>query len=121
MAFASVYPEYAHDVGSHRFYSFPDVSRLNKSGVVLLVYRLFRILLKERPDVVVTTGSFPVLVAIALARIFFGAKTIWIDSIANCERLSTSGAKARYFADVYLTQWPNLAAADGPQYWGAVS
>ncbi len=48
------------------------------------------------------------------------ARTVWIDSIANIERLSLSGARARPVADVWLTQWAHLARPDGPEYWGAV-
>jgi UDP-N-acetylglucosamine:LPS N-acetylglucosamine transferase len=81
-------------------------------------------LLKERPDVVITTGSAPALISVILAKYLFRAHTIWIDSIANAERLSTSGKTAGRFADIWLTQWPQLAKSEGterhPQYWGAV-
>ena len=120
VAFASVYPDYSEDVAPHRFYAFPDVSRFSKRNLIPLLFRLMNILIKERPQVVITTGSFPGLVTLALAKSLFGAKTIWIDSIANCEQLSTSGSKAKTFADVYLTQWPHLSAPNGPQHWGAV-
>jgi UDP-N-acetylglucosamine:LPS N-acetylglucosamine transferase len=75
---------------------------------------------RERPDVVITTGSAPCLFALGLARKLFGARTIWIDSVANAEKLSSSGAQARRVADVWLTQWEHLAKPDGPQYWGSV-
>jgi hypothetical protein len=55
-----------------------------------------------------------------MARTFLRARTIWIDSIANVERLSSSGAQARRVADVWLTQWEHLARPEGPEYWGAV-
>jgi hypothetical protein len=45
---------------------------------------------------------------------------VWIDSIANAERMSSSGLQARRFAHVWLTQWPALAVAGGPSYWGEV-
>ena len=37
-----------------------------------------------------------------------GARIVWVDSIANVERLSMSGAMVRYFADLFVTQWPEL-------------
>lgn len=120
VAFASVYPDYADDVAPYRFYSFPDVSRFSKHKLPFLMLRIMAILLKERPRTVVTTGSFPGLVTLVLAKTFFRSKTIWIDSIANCEQLSTSGQRARQFADIYLTQWPHLVKEGGPQHWGAV-
>lgn len=120
VAFASVYPDYANEVAPARFYSFPDVSRFSKANLIPLLFILVRIILKERPKVVVTTGSFPGLVCLVLAKTLVRSKTIWIDSIANCEQLSTSGSRASRFADIYLTQWPHLAGDKGPQFWGAV-
>ena len=120
VAFVSVYADYADDVKGHRFYKVTDITRLSLGKLLVLVPQLLWILARERPAVIVTTGSAPGLVCIALAKIVFGAKTIWIDSIANCERISTSGRQARRFADQWLTQWPDLAGPEGPDYWGAV-
>jgi UDP-N-acetylglucosamine:LPS N-acetylglucosamine transferase len=77
------------------------------------------LVLKTRPHVVVTTGAAPGFAAIVFGRLL-GAKTVWIDSIANSETLSTSGAKAKRWADVWLTQWEHLAGTGGPDYWGGV-
>jgi hypothetical protein len=41
-----------------------------------------------------------------------GARTIWLDSIANVDELSLSGQMAGRFADLWLTQWPHLTEAD---------
>ena len=48
-----------------------------------------------------------------------GARTLWIDSIANGEVLSSSARLARRVATTRVTQWPDLAAA-GVAYWGSV-
>ena len=120
VAFASVYPDYENDVPGHRFYSFPDFSRFNIVPIFKLVPTLTAILLKERPHIVITTGSAPALIALAIARVLFRSKTIWIDSIANTEKLSSSGRAAKYVANIWLTQWEHLAGPKGPKYWGAV-
>jgi hypothetical protein len=49
-----------------------------------------------------------------------GARTLFIDSIANAERLSLSGHLACRHANLMLTQWPHLASNEGPQYRGSV-
>ena len=49
-----------------------------------------------------------------------GAKTIWVDSIANAQELSLSGKRAGKFADLWLTQWQELSNKNGPQYGGSV-
>jgi UDP-N-acetylglucosamine:LPS N-acetylglucosamine transferase len=120
VAYVTIHADYAIDVPGHRFYSVPDVTRMSPGRLLALAPALTRILLKEKPDVVITTGSAPGLVCIALARVFTRAKTVWIDSIANAERMSSSGLQARRFAHVWLTQWPALAVAGGPSYWGEV-
>ncbi len=119
-AYASVFPAYGDDVKGHRFYTFDDVSRFHKERLLTVPFQLLRILMKERPDVVITTGSFPALICLVLAKYLFGARTIWIDSIANCEQMSTSGLHARKFADVWLTQWEHLSGEGGPGYLGSV-
>lgn len=118
--YASVDPSSASDVPGHRYYAFRDISRRDRLGVVVLICQILRILLRERPNVVITTGSAPCLFALGLAKILMRSRTIWIDSIANAERLSSSGVQARRVADVWLTQWEHLARPDGPQYCGAV-
>ena len=120
VAYVSVHPNYADQVRGHRFHVVRDVSRRDWWGAAVLVPQLARIILTERPDVVITTGSFPALFALAIAKLAFRAKTIWIDSIANVEKLSSSGAMARHVADVCLTQWPALASGRKPSHWGAV-
>lgn len=80
---------------------------------------MLRILLRERPDVVISTGAAPGFLAVMLGRLL-GARTLWIDSIANAERLSLSGRLAGPWADLWLTQWPHIAVADGPAFRGAV-
>ena len=119
VAFVSCFPDYAEGVAPHRYYAVADVTRRNLQGLLLLIPQLASILLRERPNVVITTGALPGLIGLALAKLV-GARTVWIDSIANCERLSSSGARARMFADVWLTQWPSLAGPEGPDCWGAV-
>ena len=120
VAYASVSPGYAADVPGHRFYAVHDVTRWDRLKLGLLVIQLTGILLKERPQVVVTTGSGPGMITLTLAKMLLRSKTIWIDSIANCERMSSSGLQARRVADIWLTQWPQLQHESGPNYWGAV-
>jgi UDP-N-acetylglucosamine:LPS N-acetylglucosamine transferase len=80
---------------------------------------MFWLVLRLRPDVVFTTGAAPGLAAIVCGRAM-GAKTIWVDSIANSEQVSRSGRHAGRVAHVWLTQWPALARTGGPEHWGGV-
>jgi len=73
---------------------------------------------KLRPDVVISTGAAPGFFCILWGRLF-GARTLWVDSVANAERLSLSGRLARHVADHCLTQWEHLA--DGNKLYYSVS
>jgi UDP-N-acetylglucosamine:LPS N-acetylglucosamine transferase len=117
--FATVDEAYRSDAGAARFYTICDVTRWNKLRWVQTFVKLAWILLRERPDVVVSTGALPGYFSLRLAK-WFGARTIWIDSIANVEQLSLSGQMIGKHADLWLTQWPHLAKIDGPFYRGTV-
>jgi UDP-N-acetylglucosamine:LPS N-acetylglucosamine transferase len=119
VSFVSVKEFYRQDVLPYRFYSVMDVSRLNKWLIIFLIGKLIYIFIKEKPEVIITTGSAPGMLALRIGKMF-GARTIWIDSIANVDEISFSGRKAIKFADLCLTQWPHLADADGPFYLGSV-
>ena len=112
-------PASAADVTPAPFMTIGEASRTQKLGVVKVMAQAFWILLRTRPAVIVTTGAAPGLITLVLGKSLFRAKTIWIDSIANVETLSGSGKLAARFADLRLTQWPDLAV-DGVEHWGAV-
>jgi len=91
-----------------RVYNIGECNRRCCSRVFGVLIRSLKIVIKERPDVVITTGSLPLAITCLCAKLF-GAKIAWIDSIANIERFSLSGQMIRPFADLFLTQWAQLA------------
>ena len=107
------------EVGDARLHLVADANRWNKLKMLLLAIRMLLIVLRERPDVVVSTGAAPGYFALRFGK-FFGAKTTWLDSVANVERLSLSGQLVGAYADMWLTQWPHLSRPAGPFYEGAV-
>lgn len=111
--------DYRGDAGSARFHTVRDVTRWDKWRWPQTLIKLAWILALERPDFVVSTGALPGYFSLRLARLF-GAKTIWLDSIANVDELSMSGKMIGKHADLWLTQWQHLATADGPIYRGTV-
>ena len=119
VAYVTVRRDYGDDVAERRFYVVNDATRWNKLAVMIMAFRLLVIMMWERPDVVITTGAAPGYFALRFGR-WLGAKTVWLDSIANAEELSMSGRIARRYADLWLTQWSHLAENDGPEFAGAV-
>ncbi|MCL4640021.1 MAG: oligosaccharide biosynthesis protein Alg14 [Pseudosphingobacterium sp.] len=92
----------------NNFYYVTDFNRWNKMKMVNTIFQMLRIIIKERPNIVVSTGAAPGLIGLLLGKIF-GAKTVWIDSIANVEELSMSGRIASKFVNYTYVQWPDLA------------
>ncbi len=106
-----------------RFYTAISANRWQKMRLLRQLSTIFLIILKERPEVVVTTGAAPGYLAIRIAKLF-GARTVWIDSIANGDAVSMAGKLAGKHSDIWLTQWESLAGRETadkrPDYWGAV-
>jgi UDP-N-acetylglucosamine:LPS N-acetylglucosamine transferase len=97
-----------------------DASASSPVKLPIVALQLLRILIRFKPHVVLSTGAAPGLLALLLAKLM-GARTVWIDSIANSEELSWSGRMARRWADLWLTQWPHLVEQyPGLRYEGAV-
>ncbi len=108
------------DLAPARYYRIPNVTRRNPGVIPGILATLARVIRSERPDFVVTTGAAPGLLAITMAKLLRQGRTMWIDSVANTERLSLSGRMARPVADAWLVQWEHLSRPGGPGYWGAV-
>jgi len=102
-----------------RFYQVADGNRWDKLGIVRMSFAIAVILLRERPQVIISTGAAPGYIALRLGQLL-GAKTIWIDSIANVDELSMSGRMIGRHTDLWLTQWTHLARPEGPHFAGTV-
>jgi hypothetical protein len=120
LVFVGTEPALDADLAGARYWRVANVSRANAHALPRLVWQLARAVARERPDAVVTTGAGPGLIALGLAKLIARSRTVWIDSVANTERMSLSGRLARHVADAWLVQWAHLARPRGPHYWGAV-
>ena len=85
-----------------------ECNREHPIQTLQVLIRCFRVLVRERPDVVISTGAAPGFLMCFWGKLL-GSKVIWIDSIANVRKLSMSGRLIRPWADLVLSQWPELA------------
>jgi UDP-N-acetylglucosamine:LPS N-acetylglucosamine transferase len=90
-----------------RVYVVGECNREHPLQVLKVLWRCIRIMLRERPGVAVSTGAAVGCIACFVAKLA-RARVIWVDSIANVERLSLSGRLIRPLADLVLTQWPEV-------------
>ncbi len=88
-----------------------ECNRENPIEVARVFARCHAIARQERFDACISTGAAPGLLMCLAARAY-GSRIIWVDSIANVERLSLSGRLVRPIADLILTQWPHLDRVD---------
>ncbi|QGG80128.1 UDP-N-acetylglucosamine--LPS N-acetylglucosamine transferase [Litorivicinus lipolyticus] len=117
--FASTERAYAADNPDAAFYYLPDASRWSKFRLAVQALACAWLILRTRPDVVVTTGASAGFFCLVFAKAL-RKRTVWLDSIANCSEISMSGRKAQPYADLYLTQWPELVESNGPSFHGAL-
>jgi UDP-N-acetylglucosamine:LPS N-acetylglucosamine transferase len=103
----------------HDFEIIKDSNKTQKLALIISFFQIFVIYLKYRPNIVISTGAAAGIVSIIIGKIC-GAKTIWVDSIANADKLSLSGDIAKWTADIVLTQWEHLADGKDIQFHGSV-
>lgn len=84
-----------------------DVNRSTPGALARASRRAWRVVREVRPDVVISTGALPGLLCLIAGRAH-GARTIWLDSVANAERMSMSGRLASRIVTRCMTQWDHL-------------
>ncbi|MGB9629858.1 MAG: PssD/Cps14F family polysaccharide biosynthesis glycosyltransferase [Thermodesulfobacteriota bacterium] len=79
------------------------------------VIKIFMILLKERPDVLFSTGSEIAAPAFYIGKIFFRSKLIYLESAAQVFSPSLTGKFVYPITDLFLVQWEPLLKRYGPK------
>jgi beta-1,4-N-acetylglucosaminyltransferase len=64
---------------------------------------------RVRPGAVLTTGP-AIGVPVAIAARLVGAEVVFVETISRVTALSGTGRIMRHVADLYVVQWPRLAA-----------
>ncbi len=94
-------------------YLVPNMAR-NPIELLKNLGRIFKIFLKERPDLIISTGAEIALPAIFVGK-FFGAKSIYIECGAQVCHPSLTGRIMYWAADAFYVQWPELKQVYGPR------
>lgn len=66
-----------------------------------------RVLRRERPDVIVTTGAAVAIPFFLVGRLM-GAKTVYVEVIDRVDAPTLSGRVCRPMADLFVVQWPEM-------------
>ncbi|MBI1971711.1 MAG: capsular biosynthesis protein [Candidatus Aenigmarchaeota archaeon] len=103
-----------------KVYFVEDTGR-SPAGLLKNIADSLKIALKEKPDVVITTGAGAAIPFSIISKLL-GAKLVYIESYCRANSKSWSGDLLYPFADVFLVQWPSMVSRYGKkaQYWGGV-
>lgn len=71
------------------------------------ILKSFFIFLKQRPDVVITTGAHTSVPMCYIAK-FFGKKVVFIESFAKSQSQTISGRLVYPIADLFIVQWETM-------------
>jgi len=90
-----------------RVRAIPNIVRHNPfswvAGLILSAYMA----VMERPDVVITTGAGVVVFFCIFARMF-GAKLVFIESMAKIDKPTLTARFLYPFSNLFIVQWPGL-------------
>lgn len=101
----------AEDSKLARLYTLPQINRHERNfyyHFMKLFLSAQKILNKEKPDIIITTGAliaFPFCIIAKLRKI----KIVYIESFARVNNLSLTGKLVYHFADLFLVQWKELS------------
>lgn len=93
-----------------KIYFLKLINRKMLSFVLLFIINTFlsiRILIKEKPDVIISTGVLSAVPICILGKIF-GKKLIYIESFAKMDSPTISGRVLYPFADLFIVQWESM-------------
>lgn len=68
---------------------------------IMLVFRF-------RPKIIFSTGASPAVPFSIVAKLFFGSKIIFLESLSRVTSPSLTGRIMYYIADYFYIQWPSL-------------
>jgi len=79
----------------------------NPLKVIKTFFQTIKILSKEKPDVIISTGAGVAIPACYIGRLF-GSKIIFIESYSRVTKPSLSGRLAKPISNLFFVQWPQL-------------
>jgi len=90
-----------------RNYVFANPS-LNRVNCLLNAVQSISMLIKERPDAIISTGAGIAYLSLLLGKYMFGCRIIFICSAANVTRPSRMPYMVYKLCDRFFVQWPEM-------------
>lgn len=102
--------DYSVAKNSKKIYYLNQVNRNEKTFIFKMIVNSFntiRIFLKEKPDVIISTGALATIPMCLLAKVF-SKKLIFIESFAKVNSPTLTGKLLSGFADQFYVQWKEM-------------
>lgn len=96
--------------GNEKTYYLKQINRKEHQFVVDFLQnsiRSLKIIWKERPRIIITTGVLAIIPLCLLGKMF-GARVIYIESFAKVTSPTITGKLLYKFADRFYVQWPEM-------------
>jgi len=97
-----------HLLRNERVYLAYYPTNRNITNLVRNCYLAFIIILKEQPDIIISTGAGVAVPFLYVGRLR-GVKVIYVESMTRVRNLSLSGKLVRPVVHHLFVQWPELA------------
>lgn len=81
----------------------------NLPNLIRNLFLAWRVLWRERPDLVITTGAGVAVPVLLLAKLF-GSRTVFVESITRVTDLSLSAKLSLPFINILYVHWAQLKA-----------
>lgn len=97
-------------IENEKMYYLHQVNRKEKMfplWVLINAFASLAIVVKERPDVIITTGVLAVIPLCLLVKVF-GGKLVYIESFAKVSSPTETGKFLYKFADRFYVQWETM-------------
>lgn len=76
--------------------------------MIVNTYRSLKLLIREKPDVVICTGALVMVPVCLLAKKVFHKKLIFIESFAKISSPTLTGKLLYKYADKFMVQWESM-------------
>ncbi len=90
-----------------KFYPAYYPSNRSIKALIINTFRAIKILRKERPDLIVTSGAAPAIPFFYLGKLM-GAKTIYIEVFDRIDKSTISGKICYPVTDCFIVQWEEM-------------
>lgn len=102
--------EYKAVIKGQKMYYLHQVNRKEKTlplWMIVNAFKSLKLMIVEKPDVVITTGVLAMIPLCLLAKLF-GKKLVYIESFAKVSSPTATGKLMYKYADRFYVQWESM-------------